>query len=191
MTSLRQRVGHGDTFVEIHGRTTCVSRLVAQLREEVAAPFRTHVQEAPDRIDQVSGAVVLAGFLRHVEQLAPPKMANGAVSVFTEHIVHRLIPVFAGLVATLNTHRRPEFRRITEIVVRVIIARSRQQLQVAPAAFACQRLQSRDWRFGDDIGREALVSVKDAAVAAVDRVGAAGAGLVALRPVKLYSKMLG
>src|SRR5277367_5700447 len=47
--------------------------VVAELREEVAADLRNHVEQSPDRIDEIAGSVVLAGFLLHVEQLAVPE----------------------------------------------------------------------------------------------------------------------
>src|SRR5271168_3982640 len=72
--------------------------VVAELREEVAAALRTHVEQSPDRIDEIAGSVVLAGFLLHVEQLAVPEVTDCAVGILTEYVVHRFVPVFAGLV---------------------------------------------------------------------------------------------
>ena len=88
---------------------------IGQLRVEVAAALRAHVQKAPDRVDEIAGAVVLAEFLRRIEYFAAPEMADGAVGVLALDVVHRLVPVLAGLVAAFRTHRRPELRRVPKI----------------------------------------------------------------------------
>src|SRR3546814_11385409 len=67
----------------------CSSDLVAKLRKEVAAALRTHVEQAPYRIDQIAGAVILAGFLLHVEQFAAPEVADRAVGILAEDVIHR------------------------------------------------------------------------------------------------------
>src|SRR3546814_214899 len=122
----------------------CSSDLVAKLRKEVAAALRTHVEQAPYRIDQIAGAVILAGFLLHVEQFAAPEVADRAVGILAEDVIHRFIPVLAGFVAASVAHLRAELRRVAEIMVGIVVAGGREQLEIAPATLTRQRLQARD-----------------------------------------------
>src|SRR3546814_3870087 len=124
--------------------TTLFRSEVAKLRKEVAAALRTHVEQTPYRIDQIAGAVILAGFLLHVEQFAAPEVADRAVGILAEDVIHRFIPVFAGFVAASVAHLRAELRSVAEIMVGIVVAGGREQLEIAPATLTRQRLQARD-----------------------------------------------
>ena len=91
-------------------------RLVGQLREEVASPLWAHVQKAPDRIDEIPGAVMLAGFLRLVEHLASPEVADGAVGVLAVRPSS-----CRGARGPFRPHLRPELRGVAEVVMRNLL----------------------------------------------------------------------
>lgn len=156
---------------------------VGKFREEFAASLRAHVEQAPDRIDEVADPVMLAGFLLNVKHLAAPEVADRAVCILAEDVVHGLVPVLAGLIAAGGAHLGTEFRRVAEIMMRIIIACGREQPEIAPPARPRPGFQPCDRRFGDRIGRKTLIRVEDAAVESVERMCAAGAGLIALGAV--------
>src|SRR3546814_20265471 len=97
-------------------------------------PFPTRlpsglVEPAPYLIYQIAGAVILAGFLLHVEQFAAPEVADRAVGILAEDVIHRFIPVLAGFVAASVAHLRAELRRVAEIMVGIVVAGGREQLR--------------------------------------------------------------
>src|SRR3546814_11733138 len=96
--------------------TTLFRSEVAKLRKEVAAALRTHVEQTPYRIDQIAGAVILAGFLLHVEQFAAPEVADRAVGILAEDVIHRFIPVLAWLVAASVAHLRADIRSVAQLL---------------------------------------------------------------------------
>src|SRR3546814_12544269 len=88
--------------------------------------------------DLIAGAVILAGFLLHVEQFAAPEVADRAVGILAEDVIHRFIPVLAGFVAASVAHLRAELRRVAEIMVGIVVAGGREQLEIAPATLTRQ-----------------------------------------------------
>src|SRR3546814_15229050 len=58
---------------------------IAQAREEIAPSLGRHVEQAPQRIDEVAGAVVLAGILGRVGHFARPLMPDG-IAVLAEDV---------------------------------------------------------------------------------------------------------
>src|SRR3546814_20325623 len=99
-------------------------------------PFPTRlpsglVEPAPYRIDQIAGAVILAGFLLHVVQFAAPEVADGAVGILAEDVIHRFIPVLAGFVAASVAHLRAELRRVDAIMVAIVVAGDTEQLEIS------------------------------------------------------------
>src|SRR3546814_3697794 len=92
-----------------------------------------HIEQVPQRIHQIFGAVVLAGFLGDIDQLGAPEMAHG-VAVLCEDGEHRLIPIFVGLVALVDAFGFGKAGGVGEIILGKAIALGREELEEAPAA---------------------------------------------------------
>src|SRR3546814_1363732 len=93
-------------------------RRIGQAGEEVAAPLGGHVEQAPQRIDEVAGAVMLAGVGRAVAHLARPMVADG-VAVLLKDVEDRLVPILALGHAALGALRCGQLRSVAIIVGRI------------------------------------------------------------------------
>src|SRR5688572_27853884 len=72
----------------------CLS-VVGHFREvAAAAALGREVEQAPNRVDQVERAVILARIVGGEYQLAAPEVVDGP-AVLAEHVEHRLVPVVA------------------------------------------------------------------------------------------------
>ena len=71
----------------------CAS-VVLELGKEFAAPLRGHIEQTPQRIGGIAGAMMLVGLARRKTHLGAPEVADGT-PIETEHIVDRLIPILA------------------------------------------------------------------------------------------------
>src|SRR5947207_14707630 len=100
----------------------------------LAAPFRRHVEDVPERPDHVDVSRVLPFLCRREEQLAVPEMANAAVAACEDVHRRRLIGV-----------------RVLALIVAVVrVARRREQPQVAPSARTGELLDPLGRRLRDD-----------------------------------------
>src|SRR3546814_20593394 len=92
---------------------------MAQAREEIAPSLGRHVEQAPQRIDEVAGAVVLAGILGRVGHFARPMMPDG-IAVLAEDVEDRLVPILAFAHAALGTFRPRQPARVAVIIGRIV-----------------------------------------------------------------------
>src|SRR3546814_13679146 len=82
---------------------------IGQAGEPVAAPLGRHVEQSPQRIDQVARAVVLAGVLGPIGHLARPDVAD-RVAVAAKDVEDRLVPILTRLHSAFRA--RSEERRV-------------------------------------------------------------------------------
>src|SRR5262249_43281155 len=152
------------------GRRT-VSTLVRQPRNSIvvhlgkkgAATCGRHVEETPERVDEIAGAMVLLWSGRRKAHLRAPEVPDGA-AFLPEDVKDCLVPILAVWNSMLRAHPLREFGSITKIVRIVGVARGRQQRKLFPAALMRPSGETRDRRFCDDVQRGALAYMPRCAI---------------------------
>src|SRR5262249_32704486 len=82
--------------------------VVIHLRKEIAAAFGRHVEEAPQRVGEIAGAMVLLRGRRCKAHLRAPEVPDRAV-LLLENVEDRFVPVLAVRHAMLRAHSLGEF----------------------------------------------------------------------------------
>src|SRR3954468_8602487 len=91
-------------------RIEIVTKSVSELRHELSASLRRHVEHAPQRVDSVAGSMMLVLLHWRPCQLAAPEVTDSPV-LKAKHIEHRFIPIFAVLPDALVANRRRHLGR--------------------------------------------------------------------------------
>jgi hypothetical protein len=99
--------------------------IVVHLRKEITSAFGCHVEESPERVDKIAGAMVLLGNRRSKAHLGAPEVADRAV-LLPEDIEDCFVPIFAVRNSILRAHSLGKFRRVTKVVRVILVACGRQ-----------------------------------------------------------------
>src|SRR5437016_4520221 len=108
--------------------------IVIHLWKEVAAALERHVEQAPERVDQIAGAMVLLRRGRGKAHFRAPDVPDRTV-LLLEDVEDRFVPILAVRDLVLRAHSLGKFRRVAKIIRVVAVARGRQQRKMVPAAF--------------------------------------------------------